>query len=402
MTTAKKHLAVATGSDLEIAANTARIIESQLNTALLERSDIVRAMFNSFLAGEHIALLGDPGVGKSFMADLFAHFMAGGSWFDIQMSPSTVIDELFGQVMLSEYKKDNLRRKFSHFAPAKKIWFLDEIFKCNSQTLNGILRAINERKILNGELKVEIPLEMVMAASNEYPEKGLEALWDRFVTRFWVEDLQDDCSMEQLWGMDNGIIPKPLLDATISEEQIAILRKAVEDFQLSKNEISILGAIRIAVREAGFKVSTRVWRKAPKLIKANAVMEGRTHLVPSDYLVLADMLWKRHTDRPALFTVIGNAADPYGSRATAILDGIRAAMTEIPNFSLLKSGALTKPEFINKLAAVQSMLSSENGKIADLEDTASGNPSIEQAREKWIAAKEVCDKAMNEAVMHRS
>ena len=89
---------------------------------------------------------------------------------------------MFGPYSISALEHDSYRRKTKGYLPSATIAFIYEIFKSNSATLNGLLPVLNERVCVNDGRHEELPLEMVVAASNELPaeREELDALWDRF------------------------------------------------------------------------------------------------------------------------------------------------------------------------------------------------------------------------------
>jgi hypothetical protein len=141
--------------------------------------------------------------------------------------------------------------------------------------------------------------------------------------------------------------------------------------------------------------------KSVKLIKARAVLNGHDKVATNDFMVLADMLWKEHKERTELRTIIGNAADPYGSRAEAIVDGVKAAMRELPSLDLLKSGQKTKIDMIKVISQVSGRVSAERDKILSVKDEAGEVASISEAVETVDAALSEVDKIMMEVTRYR-
>ena len=85
--------------------------------------------------------------------------------------------------------------------PQAVVAFLDEVFKANSALLNSLLTVLNEGEFDDGTgIRKQVPLEMLVGASNEMPEEGegLEALWDRFVLRHITQDIERDDSFISL------------------------------------------------------------------------------------------------------------------------------------------------------------------------------------------------------------
>ena len=114
-------------------------------------------------------------------------------------------DEIFGQVSISELKKDNYKRLTEGFLPTATFAFLDEIWKSSPAILNTLLTILNERLFKNGKIIENCPLKVIISASNEVPPKnqGLEALYDRFLLRVPVFPIKDKNNFEILLESNN-------------------------------------------------------------------------------------------------------------------------------------------------------------------------------------------------------
>jgi len=164
----------------------------------------------------------------------------------------------------------------------------------------------------------------------------------------------------------------------------------------------VLLAVKAAATAAGFAASDRTWVKAARLIRAAAVVRGAPSVGTGDYMILADMLWKEAKDRPALRQVVGNAADPYGSRAEAIVDAVKAAMAGLPDLSLLKTGMKTKVEMTKVIAQVSGQVAAERDKVLALVDEAPGSAaSLSEAKDLVEAALAQVDALAREVTWYR-
>src|SRR5699024_8433410 len=134
-----------------------------LNSKFFELEDEVHSMIVSVLAGEHLLLIGEPGIGKSYLAQQLSE-VTGGVHFGIQLQDTTTPDELFGAVDHEEYIKGNLIRNSEGKLIEADFAYLDEIFKSNSAILNNLLQILNERTYDNGG-KVNVPLLSAIGAS---------------------------------------------------------------------------------------------------------------------------------------------------------------------------------------------------------------------------------------------
>lgn len=374
-------------------------VRNQLKAAFIERSALVDGTLTALIARDHLLMLGPPGTAKSDFAEAISHCISS-SFFDIQLTKDTAPEEVFGMFSAKKMlEEDRYERRIDGVAPDCQVWFLDEIFKSSSALLNGFLLAMQQRKMRNGAEMVELPLETVIAASNEYPEDAsLDALYDRFAVKFWLDYIGDQDALLRL------LVSGPTrIDAKLEDGDLEELRTASDSIPWGTDEARILLAVKKACEEAGFIASDRTWiGKAPKLIRSRAVLNGHATVQPGDYLVLADVIWKRHTDRPTLLKTIGNAADPYGSRAASIIDGVRIAMKQLPSLDDIKTGTLTKPAATKTLGQIQGELAGRRDAIMEVvEKVGKDNDAVNEAVEVVETALTVLVQRGREITMYR-
>jgi MoxR-like ATPase len=190
--------------NLDISDRSIKILQ-QLCKGLYEREEVIYLSYIAALSGESIFLLGPPGVGKSLIARRMKYIFKNGKSFEYLMGRYSTPDEIFGPVSISKLKQDEYERILSGYLPDSEIVFLDEIWKASPAIQNSLLTAINERIYRNGTKEIKIPLKLLIAASNELPQKdlGLEALWDRFIIRVNVENIKESENFKKLIDNDN-------------------------------------------------------------------------------------------------------------------------------------------------------------------------------------------------------
>lgn len=155
-----------------------------LNAGLIERSEEIDLSLTALVAREHCLFVGPPGTAKSMLSDSIVRWI-GGERFQILLTKFTTPEEVFGPISLKGLKNDSYYRIIDGKLPTAHVAFVDEIFKASSAILNTMLTVLNERKYYNNGVALVCPLQLCIAASNEWPGqngdgKELGALFDRF------------------------------------------------------------------------------------------------------------------------------------------------------------------------------------------------------------------------------
>jgi len=277
---------------------------TQLNHGLVERENTLKAALLTVLAGENLLLIGPPGTGKSLIARRIAENLSDGNdnqtgqdCFEYLLTKFSTPEEIFGPLSITELKADRFRRNTAGYLPTVQIAFLDEIFKASSSILNALLTILNERVYHNGAERQAVPLQALIAASNELPtdQEELSALYDRFLVRVFVDYVSPD-NLPRLFDK-TGDMPAltPLTRADLHD-----IRHAAEAVTLPPEIIQAIQRIWAQHKET-FKedrregLSDRRLKKLIKLLSVSAASNGRDKVDLSDVLLLKDCLWN-HPD----------------------------------------------------------------------------------------------------------
>ena len=188
----------ANASNLDAARQRAAALIAATNASNPESGLIVRAVMACLVARANALMLGPPGVGKSRIARHICHALDG-RFFEILMNRYTTPDEVFGPFSMLGIQQDAFRRVTTGRLPTADVVFLDEVFKANSAVLNTLLAVMNEHVFHDDGRALPIPVQLILAASNEVPPPGeLDAMYDRFIVRLYKRDVEDDANMRAI------------------------------------------------------------------------------------------------------------------------------------------------------------------------------------------------------------
>jgi MoxR-like ATPase len=291
-------------------------IELELNQKYFERREVIRGLLVALLSKQHILLLGAPGSAKSALTEDLCQ-RVGGIYFKKLVTKTSTPEELFGPISLQALKQDSYRRVTTGRLPEANISFIDEIFKCNSAVLNGLLGILNEREFENGGSIVKVPLQFLAGASNELPEdrEELGALWDRFLLRYVVDYIRDPRNFELLLkgNLNSSAV------TSLSESELAADQKEVESIDIS-NIIPQIFKIRDRMIELKIDISDRRWKQVLLLIKANAWIEDRKQAIEDDLEILTFALWQEPDQITTVKKEIMNLCNPFDREALDLHD----------------------------------------------------------------------------------
>lgn len=307
-------------------------IEEEMNGKFINRNEVVRGLVVTLLARGNIVLLGPAGTGKTDLVQTLARCI-NGQYFETILTKMSSPEELFGPYNLKELEEGNYVRNTTNTAVDSEVAFVDEVFKCNSATLNGLLGLMAQRVFRNGgSAPSPTPTELFVGASNELPEGGIDgplaALWDRFEMRFMVDYLRDKASFNRLLSLSDNEEPK----TSISIEDIRNAREelaAIETEGVTNTIISLWDSLN----KEGYRVSDRKWRNSLRYMKANAYLEGRKSLTEDDILLLKDMAWQTTEQIKPVRKLVLSAVNPDLEMAQDLFDAACEIFAELSKFT---------------------------------------------------------------------
>jgi len=276
-----------------------KLLIDDIEDGLFERQEIVSVTLLAAIAGQSVFLYGPPGTAKSLIARRVKCAFRDSSYFEYLMQRFSTPEDVFGPVSIAELKQDIYTRKTENYLPSADIAFLDEIWKSSPAILNTLLTIINERTFKNGNRLVKVPLRSIISASNEIPEanKGLDALYDRFIIRMKVKPLADISNFNRMIST-SGLESEIESQHALTKNEWDSIRSDAEKVSVPEPVLDIINRIRIKMevhnREHPDKmiyVSDRRWQKAVYILKVAAYLNGHSTVTAVDTLLLRHILW---------------------------------------------------------------------------------------------------------------
>ena len=312
---------------------------SLLNSGLYEKEESIRLALLSAITGESIFFLGPPGTAKSMISSRIHHaFKDGTKYFEYLMNEFSTPDEIFGSVKLKGLDEGVYEKNINGYLPEANVAFLDEIWKSGPAILNTLLTIINEKKFRNGNKIVKVPLQVLLAASNELPKEkaGLEALYDRFIIRTMVNpvSMENEDSFFALCEKSGKefVVPENMKQNLLTIEEVqgwsdkikeVILTDKIKEVIMEiRRELEVKNQEKNRDEKEKYYVSDRRWKKIIHLLKTSAFLCDRAEVDLMDLQLVTYCIWNTPKQREEVQTIIRNIVQENGLECTTAVDDI--------------------------------------------------------------------------------
>ena len=307
-----------------------------LTAGLHEREQAVALALLAALAGESVFLLGPPGVGKSLVARRLKHAFREGTSFEYLMSKFSTPDEIFGPVSIKRLKEDDkYERLTERYLPGANVVFLDEIWKAGPAIQNALLTILNERVYRNGEQEIDVAVRAIISASNELPAPGstLDPLWDRFLVRLEVDNVRRFESFVRLITDTADVYEVVLPEGVaLSQNELDAYSRSIDAVTLAPEALNVIQVLRARINAYNaerpspadqIRVYDRRWKKAVRLLRTSAYLNGREAVDLMDCFLLEHCLWGQPAQRDPIREMLAEAVREHGYAVAVNLPMLR-------------------------------------------------------------------------------
>jgi len=265
-------------------------IEANLGSVIKGKSEIVRLVLISQMAGGHVLLEDSPGTGKTTLAKSLARSI-GGIFRRIQFTPDLLPADIIGSNLYNPRDGSIEFREGPVFA---NIVLADEINRSSPRTQSALLEVMSENQITVDGLRRELPKPFfVIATQNPSDYHGTyplpEAQLDRFAIRVTLGYPDFDHELEILFGQAQQH-PFEKLQAVASSSEIIAVQHAVRAIRVDRSVAEYLLRITQATRSdvrLKLGISPRGSLALYRTSQSRAALEGRDFVLPEDVRAMA-------------------------------------------------------------------------------------------------------------------
>ena len=296
-------------------------LRKDLSARLVDRDAEIALTLTALFSRSSLLLVGPPGTAKSYTLESVFKQVTGAKGFVWLMGKFTEPDEVYGAVDILALKNGVRRRITADKLPECHWAFLDEFWKASTAIANTLLRVVNERVYNNGEGDRPVPLKVLVAASNEYPQDGeLGAMFDRFLLRKEVTYVKGKANRRRLLLYNERSSILPPVSVTLSLAEIDAGIAEADALPVSEQTLERIERILDKLNEEGIFPSDRRTTKILSVVKAAAYVMGADSVKPEHLTVLSHMLWTEPGEQiQKVHKIVARTANPVGFQITELL-----------------------------------------------------------------------------------
>lgn len=278
-------------------------LKEEMDKYVVGHEEVKMALLLGIISREHIYVEGPPGTAKTMLSEIITS-AAQLNFFFYQLHRDTRLSELIGDLVISKESTESgeiIKQKVVEGGIlTSEICLLDDISRAPGESLNVLLRILNERKFFNRT----IPLLTAIATSNptadEYYNEPLDpANLDRFVLQVKSKGI----SYGKKWEDAKKVIEIYSNLPTEPEVPVRVNKEVLDEYYNRLGKVAVpdevqqglTDFIRILVEDFGLNetnslISDRTFFvKSLKIIRAHALLNSRDVCTMDDLKALKYM-----------------------------------------------------------------------------------------------------------------
>ena len=264
-------------------------IINEVRKAIVGKDTVVCKVLMAILAGGHVLLEDNPGVGKTTLALAFSRAMSM-SFTRMQFTPETMPADVVGYTM---YNQEFGRMEYRPGAVMNNLFLADEINRTSAKTQSALLEVMEEGQVTVDGVSYRLSTPFaVIATQNPLGTAGTQPLpesqLDRFMLRLSIGYPAEDQEVKIL-KQTEGVRPlEGVLPAATLEEVERMIAEAATVY-MADDLYRYVAALCAATREdpaLRLGASPRAGAALVRACRASAWMGGRDYVVPADINLL--------------------------------------------------------------------------------------------------------------------
>jgi len=284
--------------------NPFKLLKEEMDNLVIGHEDVKMCLLLGIISREHIYIEGPPGTAKTMLAEIISG-AAQLKFFFYQLHRDTRLSELLGDLVISKQIVDKegeiiKQRIVKGGILTAEVSLLDDISRAPGESLNVLLRILNERKFGDDT----IPLLTAIATSNptadEYYNEPLDpANLDRFVLQINARGL----SYARKWEQAKKVIKLYSERPFDYQVPVRVSKRIFDEYYQKLGIVEIPSDVQeglvnlvatliedYGLNESNSLISDRTFFvKSLKIMRAHAILHDRDRCVPEDLKALKYM-----------------------------------------------------------------------------------------------------------------